>query len=56
MKKIESFKKHQIKEINKIKGGAIPTSIDNDEVTDYWYLLTKNNPTGDGHVDVIYHP
>lgn len=56
MSRLTAFKKHEIKEMNKVLGGGITwktQSQTGDDIyqTDAWYVLSRNNPTGDGHTD-----
>ena len=54
----KSFRKNQIHELNKIKGGGITYKTNGHDGTyrrtDAWFLLKENNYTdSDSHTDVI---
>ncbi len=55
MSKLAAFKKHEIKDMNKVQGGGInystTSSVTGWTATDTWYLFRRNNDTGSGHTD-----
>ena len=57
MRNLKKFKKYEIVELNKVKGGGIcwetqGTDV-NSHITDVWYLFPCNNYTGDDHTDYV---